>query len=664
MNAQDNDLNGLPKIDPRIFWLNIQFKLFIPIIIGVIIAIGAYKSTKMLMPNKWEASTYLIRHAKNMSSQTDIPYLYLQTDLNTVLETILLRENLEKVIAKLNLAVSPEDLRRKISVSKGSKTNVVQVSVTWADDKMSTVIADLLCETFLENYTTLQNSAAVKIYNYYLKKLDNTKAQLYAAYSNEKSFKQKHRILDFDAQKANLYKSVSELELKLMDEEVELFDLIARRDQTRLRLASTEENKIISQLVRSNDGNRTKELKNQLEILRKRYTEDNPKVQHIVHKIAALEQDQLVSNNAKRKFDEVKYGINPIHTGLELQKIEYETDILATQGNIESYQSNTKKIKHAITQLSSLEERHYQLRQEISSKQDLIQTLNNRLIETSIAMESNISDFDILEYAQTPMHPKKSYRKIVSIVIAGLIAIFITALILIREFMNNTIKTSFDLDQLDYIDFSGVIPNKDQVKEQLFYSQFQLFFSAIDQSLRNGKSRLLTISSLNKNDGKSFVANEVIENYLKLNKRVLHIKSDPLVHLDRSITTINKVVNQGGTCDQIINNVLNENLHRCYFQTDKQIYLDILEDENLERFLNSCQQEYDVIIWELFSPGTHLQLFKTINKFASLNLIVTKSKHTSKEAIAKVLKMLKSWEIDHVGLLLNLLPKRYIKYDL
>ena len=51
-----------------------------------------------------------------MSSQSDIPYLYLQMDFNTVLQTILLQENLQKVIDQLKLNIEPRDLYKRIEI--------------------------------------------------------------------------------------------------------------------------------------------------------------------------------------------------------------------------------------------------------------------------------------------------------------------------------------------------------------------------------------------------------------------------------------------------------------------------------------------------------------------------------------------------------------------
>jgi len=654
------DDTELFQFDPRIFWINIRIKLIIPIATGILVAIASFFLAKVLIQDSWETSTFLIRHAKNMSSQSDIPYLYLQTDLNTVLETVLLRENLEATIEKLNLDISHQNLRKLISVSKGNKSNVVKINVTWNDPTLVVNIADTISEIFLTNYTDVQNAAATKIHRYYVNKLESTKLQLYEAHNTEKQFRESNQILDYEAQKQNLYKAMSELEIRSMDKQIELSEIESKLEELDLKINQTPKKIIISQVVRSGESNLIKTLKNQLEVLKRRYTEDNPKVQHLIHKISVFEIDNFSTLTEGEIFDETKYGNNPLYSEMYLLRIQCEIDIFSLQENLSEYQYHLQKTKEKIIALSDLEQKNYQLNHTISSQENMLNTLNNRLIETSIAMESNISDFDILEYAQTPSFPRRSYRKVIAIVVAAFMSIFILAIILVREFVSQTIKTEFDTALIPNTNLFGAIPNKDEVDVRYFYSKFYLFFSEINRKLNSNNNNLLTLSSLHEDEGKSFIANELIDLYSKQNKRILHIESEEYLDdvSDNEIT--NSFMVQGKSCNHLTPIKLGENVDKCYFSIDKRIYIDILEDNCLASFLASCKTEYDVVIWELFSPNIHLQLFNTINTQAGLNIVIAKSKVTHKSGLSRIMQMMKKWEIQHVGVLLNHLPKKYL----
>ncbi|NRB41072.1 MAG: hypothetical protein HRU20_21810 [Pseudomonadales bacterium] len=663
MPAQELSINDLPKFDPRIFWINIRYKLLIPILVGMFVALLAHQLTKQMMPKHWQASTYLIRHGKNMARQSDIPYLYLQTDLSTVLETILLRKNLQHVIDVLKLDMTPQALRQKISVNKGSKSNVVKVTSTSSDQQLSVQIADLISETFLINYASVQNSAAKKIHVYYSNRLEHSKQQIFDLKMQDKKFKQQFNILDFEAQKSNLYKSVADLELRYLDEKINLSDIQARLQEVGKKLANTQSTTLISRVVRGNENTLTKNLKSELEILRKRYTDANPKIQHLMHQISVLEKEKTRNkHNTQEVADETKFGYNPVYGELQLLTIEYDGDILATKGNLKEYQEGIERVKDKISSLADLEQKHYQLAQSIDEKNELIRNLNRRLIETSIAMESNISDFDILEYAQSPLHPKRSFRKVISLGLAIISLILLVIFIVFREVIDSTIKTAFDLQHVVGAAFTSVLPNKDSVSHGTFYSQFHLLFSAVNQQLLNRHSLLLCVYSLNEGEGKSFMANEMIEHYNNQNKRVLHIEScEASEYLPRH-AVINDLIHRGSLCDELQTKKLSNQLDKCYFELNEKIYLDILEVDQLQAFVDSCRTEYDLIIWELFSPNMHLQLFKTIGQVAAFNLFIVKSCSIPKAEVTSMLSMLNQWGIHHVGLLLNLLPNKYLKH--
>lgn len=652
------------SIDLHAFWVSVQYKLLIPVIVAILIATGTFKLTKMMIPDKWEASSFLIRHDKNISKQSSVPYLYLNTDINTLLETILLRENLEHVIATLELDITPRDLHSHVNINKTSKSDVIEVKVTWGDPETAVQIADQICKTFLQNYTQIQNSATLEIYEYYVKKLETTKFELSKARLAESDFRSQNDVLDFEAQKENLYKYLSQLELRYVDENVKRNDLSSQLAHIKEQLSGTPAKVVISELLRTNEGNRTKALKSELEVLRKRYTEDNPKVQHLLHQISVLESEEQNRNPLDPKFDEVEFGPNPLHEELLLRKMSFESQLYAIDGNLNAYNASIDEIKKRIERLSQLAQTHYQLTQNIDSKEELISKLNTRVIEANLALESNISDFDILEQATLPEFPKRSFRKIIAIALAVVFAGAITLFILLKEFVNTSLKTAHDLQHIQGADLSAVLPNKDQVSEKLFYAQFQLLFSEIAQALSKENGKLVTISSMLDGEGKSFIAGEVCAQFVKQGKRVLYIESEEFLEGISDQAIINDVLYQGkGLSDKTLNPVY-DGLEKAYFKVDKDIYLNVLNDEQIQAFLASCYTEFDIVVWDVFPANRHLQLFRTISQCAEFNLIMTRSRNTPKAVMNKTIAMMNSWGIKNIALLINALPKKYIRHQI
>jgi uncharacterized protein involved in exopolysaccharide biosynthesis len=664
MLTTDTQQTVEPQIDLRTLWISIQYKLLIPIIVAIVLGVGTYKLTQIFIPKTWEASCFLIRHAKNMAAQNDMPYLYLKTDINTLLETILLRENLEKVISTMQLDISPQDLRKKIEINKTNTSNVIEIKVTWSEPALAAAIADKVSETFLQNYTQIQNSATHEIYEYYVKKRSLTLQELQKARQAERLFKTKNDVLDFETEKDNLYAYLTQLELRHVDEEVKRNDLSSQLEHISEKLATTSVKVVTSELLRTNEGNRTKSLKNELEVLRKRYTEDNPKVQHLLHQISVLEIEEQRKASSNITFDEIEYGLNPVYKELSLRELDLESQLFASYGNLASYAESIDQIKQKIEDLSSLAQVHLKLEQKTSSKQDLIDTLDTRLVEANLALESNISDFDILERAQTPEFPKRSFRKVISLALAlfssGIIAVYI----LIKEVTNTSLKTANDLKRLEGANVIAVLPDKDEVSAQLFYSQFQLLFSEIAHALSGTQGKLVVVTGMAEGEGTTFIASEIASQFAKQGKRVLHIESEEYTNEIDPSSIINALLYGDKDLTNHQFSEFYENLYKNYFSLNEGIYLDMLSDEKTQTFLAHCYKQFDVVIWDLLPCNRHLQLFRTVTQQAQFNLLLTKSRTTPIATMKQVIAMMNTWNIKNIGVLINSLPKRYINQSL
>jgi hypothetical protein len=308
-----------------------------------------------------------------------------------------------------------------------------------------------------------------------------------------------------------------------------------------------------------------------------------------------------------------------------------------------------------------LEQEHFRLSQNVAETQDLIATINTRLIEINLALESNISDFDILEPAQLPKHPKRSFRKVISIALAFLSFISIVAFIVIRELLNNSIKTTNDLKKLTGFEFSAVLPNRDQVDMSTFYGQFQLLYSSINEQLASVEFPVLSIASIRNNEGKSFIGQLLVDQFANENKRVLHIECNEFIDERIQQSVINEALFKRKGIESVTCNEMSEHVSKVYFKTDQDIFLNILRSEDLQHFIASCAEHYDMIVWELFPINMHLQLYKTISQQTSFGLMLTKSDETPKPVIQKTLNLLNTWGQNRLAVVLNHMPKKYIQ---
>jgi len=650
--------DDLFSFDPRVLWIRLKPRVFWPFIIGALITIVTFIALKLMVPDSWQADTRLIRHQKNMSAQTDIPYLYLQIDFNTVLETILIRENLEKVIAALELDVPHEVLYRAIKVEPGNRSNLITVSVTWNDPQMAVKIANQVCATFLESYTAIQNASASQIFDYYREQEQVVDRLLADAVRGEFEYREAHRILSFKAQADAHYKNLSGLEMKMIEARVAIAELGSKVQAADAELAITPAQIPLSHVVRADSVESLEALRGQLAALKQRYTDDNPKVLQLIQKIDAIQQ-QAGPGGVDLSRSDVTYGKNPLYLQLELDRLQYATQKVVTEQSLQDYTNSMEDIRQKLKDLASLQREGLKLQNEVDRLTKEKQTVADRMMEARIAMDSNISDFGIIESAKVPEYPAKSYRKAIALAL-GILAGGATLLYLIAtEVLNTTIKTAFDLKRLAGSNNYGEIPFKDDVAERTFYSYVQLLYDKLNIADSTAESRLLAITGVDDSSGKTFLAQEIVEVSRRKNQKIIYIETVAQIE-GREHACLNPVLYHNQPVQALQPVILSDNVSKLYFHNDKEIFIHHLDRTVLNNTLQQLGTNNELIIWELFPANEHLQLFGCIAEVARNILLVTQSCFTQRGPIERLLAFCRSKEVSHVGVVVNQVPAKLL----
>ena len=140
-----------PKFDRRIILRTYRKRLKPILLITLLAMILTGVLVKLAVLPAWRANCFLIRYPKNMSTPSEMPYLYQSFDLNTILETVRTRDVILEVIRRLHLKEIPEDIFKQIEVERGNRSNVLSLSVTNGDPQRASDIANMLAVVFIEN---------------------------------------------------------------------------------------------------------------------------------------------------------------------------------------------------------------------------------------------------------------------------------------------------------------------------------------------------------------------------------------------------------------------------------------------------------------------------------------------------------------------------------
>lgn len=123
------------------------------IIVGIIAAVVSFSYTKLCITPLYRSDAKMV--IKVISSETFTTYSDVQIAVglvNDCVEIIKSRQLMQKVIDKLELECTPEQLLSSISISVPQDTRVLKLSVVSPDPKLAKKIAETVCET-TEEYT-------------------------------------------------------------------------------------------------------------------------------------------------------------------------------------------------------------------------------------------------------------------------------------------------------------------------------------------------------------------------------------------------------------------------------------------------------------------------------------------------------------------------------
>jgi capsular polysaccharide biosynthesis protein len=658
LNQLEEQENSFLKFDKRILFITLQKKLLMIFAAAMIATIIGGIYSKVAIKNKWQARSVMLRHQKNMSSQQEMPYLYQVMDYNTVLQSIKLRRNLQTVIDSLKLDTTPDKFYHQIEVKRGGKANLINILAMHENRDTAVKIANLIAETFIENYVSILNSSTQKIYNFYIDEKASIKEKLKINDQLLEEFRSKHHILSLEQETQYKYENLGMLEMELMNNQLNVAALQTKIADIIQRMSEMPDKVALETLVSLSQEKQLNDMKNELSLMMEKYTEKNPKVQKLKDEIKTMEGS--LPNTDEIIPDLITYGESELKKSLQLEKAQYENELLSTLKKIDEYQARINSTKQELKELSPLEREYFDITNGKTTLLNQLDKVENRLVDLKIAIDSNVSDFEIIEKAVPPRYPEASGRKLVTLVFgfltfAGLLVYFVA-----REFLDFSVKSEVDFKDIFKIKLLSEIPNKDSVLKPVFYSQIQILLGQLSSNLPQKKPLIVTVGSDVPETGSSFIIQEISEMLISQNKRILWIES--LQEKDEEIDTyiINTTLYNKKEIPNIQFNKISEQLHKAYFLADDLTFKIILSPDQLKAFLDQLG-EYDYIFWELFDVHFNLQLFTTIVSNADVLTFVTRFRQSNRTNLHNAIEFLKENTKVPIFGILNDVPTPYFR---
>ncbi len=388
----------------------------------------------------------------------------------------------------------------------------------------------------------------------------------------------------------------------------------------------------------------------------------------------------LLSDFQKAKSDKISLlgTFTEEHPDVEKANEKIEDIKMALESAIESINDTLREKKRSLedtlyakeTTLLKLPEKERELadlNRKYEVNQKTYQFLLEKQAEMSINKASTVSSNRVLDRAVVENKAVKPNTSMVlgSSALLGLIAALL--IILIRDFMDNKIKSRDDLAHISKIPFYGVIPHVKSAEKMFVLEDQQSVASEALRLIRTNleftsaekRGKVIVVSSTVPGEGKTTTATNLAGVFGMSDKKCIVISLDmrrPMLH--RVFALTNKVG---------MSTVLSKNseLKDVIWEHKKIKNLDIvtsgpippnpselMQSGKLEDLIDELRENYDYIIVDAPPMGSITDAI-ILMKIADISLVVFRSEFSEKDFVKSLEEMIGSYKIENVGLVLN-----------
>jgi len=317
-------------------------------------------------------------------------------------------------------------------------------------------------------------------------------------------------------------------------------------------------------------------------------------------------------------------------------------------------QENEQKLK----QLPEEERQLAQLSRNFMVNEKIYSYLLEKRAETAIAASSTVPKARVVDYPYTPEKPVKPIVNLV--LIAGFILGLIIALIqaIFRNSLDDTIKSSQDLEKLTHLPLYGAIPFLSGRKNlSTFHEALRVVRTNLEFLQHTGKSKLVTITSTIPKEGKTTISTELAKIIGKSGKKVIIVDLDmrqSKVHQMYSLPNkegLSTLLAGKNTLKEVIQKTNDDNLYVITSGPKPPDPSELLMSEEFKRLIEKLLNEFDYVI--LDSPPIGLVTDAMIAmRMSDINLVVVRAEYSKKDFIKNINRFAKEHELK-VGIILN-----------
>ncbi len=666
-------------------WTLITFFL----IMVTMVTIGSFK-----MDPIYRATTELLIEKENPNILSFEQVMKLDTSTTDYYQTqymILKSRSLAKrVISKLNLAEHPEfspeeapwllwlkdtlkldlsadeigaaeaevglvnEFLERIIVTPVKNSRLVNVSAETKDPVLAAEIANAVAQGYIEQNMETNLMASKQAVEWLMDRIEGLRNKVEESELSLQKYKEQNHIISLEKRQSIVLQKLSELSSKVIEAKGNRIELETIYNQLLLLNKNPEMIESMPAVINNELIMKVKteyvELQRDYSEISKRYKANHPKMVRLKSQLSLLEQKlasevNKISNSMKIEYEVSKARESSLNDSLEDLKIE-------------ALAMNQKGIKYGV------------LQREKESNQEIYNILLKRLKETDLnvgLISSNIRIIDKAEIPIRPVRPDKKLNILLSIVLGLLLGV---GLSFFFEYLDNTVKTTDDVERYINLPLLGLIPalksKNGIVPESITNDAPKSTFSEAYRTVRTGiifsstdqNQRSLLITSAEPKEGKTMTACNLAISLAQAGNRVLLVDADmrkPKIHkvfgLDNSVGLSSLLIGQGEYKQAIQQSkIAGLMILPCGHIPPNPS--ELLGSELMKKLLAEFEGDFDRIIID--SPPTIAVTDSTIlSNMTHQSLLVVSSGRASRDVVLRCKQILADKQAKLLGVVLN-----------
>ncbi|WP_321325746.1 polysaccharide biosynthesis tyrosine autokinase [Thiomicrorhabdus sp.] len=543
---------------------------------------------------------------------------------------------------------------KRVSISPIKKSQLANISVQMADPKLATLAANEIGKEFIKSQLDAAMEDSLTATKWMNERLVDIKEKLQKSEDKLQAYKEKEGLIDVKGVVTISANELSAINQRLVDARSKRAEAESQYNQVRnikkddWKRLSTVPAVLSHPLIQTFKADEAK-ARAKVEELSKRYGKKHPAMQ------AALSDLNAAQTSLKTQVQQIVAGI---------QK-EYQI----ASANERSLQKSVNENKEQIKEISKDEYKLRALQLEVDSNQAVFDTFINRLKETTATADIETTNARIVDPAvipTQPIKPKKSLIIVLAGLLSGMLAVF---LILLLNALNNTFKSTDEIEMATNLPVLGVVPlivkKPNQHISQMYHKATDKIFSEAIKTIRTGVTlsaiekphKIIVITSSIPGEGKTSLSVN-LSDALRENEKVLLIEAD--MRRPNIARSFGLPPGTPGLANLIAGTATQEEaIQSLYGGIDTMVAgvvppnpLELLSTEKFKRTLQELSVEYDRIIIDS-PPVQAVSDALLLSTFADAVLYVVKAESTSKDLVKKGIGKLLQHRAPMQGTILN-----------